>query len=361
MLDDTGPSSNPCAGAHVRSGMQMAVSPYHLTTREPPALAAFLLARRVVTLMPAPFEGADRQQVQAATRQVPRYLKFMESWRWTMPLWREGVVGSMLEGEDAVQDVRAVCRRIDADVQLAPLRLYMHPSLFEDERGYLDAVAADLLKGGPDPGVSVPLAAGIDRFAARHALMVGRTEPISVAQRAEVALGRRLFAVGLPILLQAGGERLLEARRLLAPELADLRAALAGIGEAAFEPDPAALVEAQRGAMEAAAAYARAFDEAAPEIAEVQEDGEEEPRMIAGTATLVALHMPTDAVLRSSLAAVRSLGGRPRVRPDGQAAVVSNLPVLAEPDVGPGFVTLVVKAVGGRAGAGRWGAGGGRR
>jgi hypothetical protein len=44
-------------------------------------------------------------------------------------------------------------------------------------------VAADLLKGGPDPAITVPLAAGIDQFAMRHGAAVARSSPFSIARR----------------------------------------------------------------------------------------------------------------------------------------------------------------------------------
>ena len=37
--------------------MLIAVSPYHMTTREPAAMAALLLASRVVTILPTPEVG----------------------------------------------------------------------------------------------------------------------------------------------------------------------------------------------------------------------------------------------------------------------------------------------------------------
>src|SRR3954469_15040776 len=118
--------------------MRVAVSPYHLTTKEPAAPVAFLLADSVVTMLPAPFNGGRRHAEELSAR-IPRYLDFIQSWRWTVPLWNAGVVASALAGEDASEDVRAVCARIADDDRFGPLRPLMRPELFETEERYLDA------------------------------------------------------------------------------------------------------------------------------------------------------------------------------------------------------------------------------
>jgi hypothetical protein len=62
--------------------MLVAVSPYHLTTREPAAIAALLLADRVVTLLPGP----DRRGAELAAERLPHYLDFVLTWEWSVPL-----------------------------------------------------------------------------------------------------------------------------------------------------------------------------------------------------------------------------------------------------------------------------------
>jgi hypothetical protein len=283
--------------------MQVVVSPYHLTTREPAAIAAFLLATRVVTMLPAPFNGTAREHVARLTARIPTYLDFMQSWRWTIPLWNEGVVCSHVGDSDAVEDVRAVCARIATEERYSSLRHLMKPELFDTEEGYLDAVARDVLKAGPDPAISVPLAAGIDRFAIRHGLIVARSEPSSVVQRAEERLGRRALAVAVPVLLQASGQRILDARRTLEPELAELRSALGTFAEEPLEGDDAA--DAQADLAVAARAYASAFTDAREEL--LAPDDDEDSRVIEGTVAVTGLRLPGDAALTSSTAAMRTL------------------------------------------------------
>jgi hypothetical protein len=285
--------------------MIVAVSPYHLTTREPAAFAALLLAERVVTMLPVPLEGKEWGAVQKAALRIPRYLQFMESWRWTMPLWQAGVICSGLEGYEAVDELRPVCGRIDTEERLAPLRSLMKPELFDDHERYLDAVAHDLLRAGPDPGITVPVASGLDSFASRYGAAVARSEPVSVVQKAEAKLGKQVFAIALPILLQGDGERIVEARNILEPELRALRAALSQLA-AAITDHPGADLSVHRDQLATAAkAYADAFDSHRTELTAANKN--DDVRVVDGTVTLTGILLPADAVLDSSLAAMRTM------------------------------------------------------
>ncbi len=311
--------------------LNLALSPYHLTTAEPSALVALLLGSRVVTMMPTPFGfvggEAGREQVREAVERSPAYLRLMESWRWSAPLWQAGVVGSVETSEDVGEDVQRIWQRIllpagprpEAD-PLAPLRPVMRPTLYRDQREYLDLMCADMLKGGPDPGISVVVAAGLDAFSVRHGLVAVRAGAAtpgsgggggcgvpggSVWQRAETALCRRVFAVGVPVLLRASGRRILAARARFAAELGELRSAIAAAAGAAGGP---ASVEATERITEAADAYGRAYSEARAEISTGDDD--QGIRIQDGFVSLTGVAMPADAALRSSLTAVRSLAAR---------------------------------------------------
>ncbi len=324
-------------------GMVIVVSPYHITTREAPAVAAMLLADRVVTMMPAPEDGPRRERVENIAGRVPRYLRFLESWRWTVPLWEAGVLGSALEGVDASEDVRTVNRRVAADERFTALRPLMRPDLFDDEDGYLDAVATDLLKGGPDPAISVPVAAAMDRFALRHSLVSARSEALSVAQRAEERLGSPVFAIAAPVLLRTGAARILAARELLEPELAGLRSAMDRRITENGGGDPRPLKEA-------AGAYAAAFERGRAEI-EGPVDDDEEGRVVCGVAAVSAVRLPIDAVLESSVAAYRAVSGAPALRSASDVVSVA----MAEHDelAGRIFTSLIFRVIGRPSNGGR--------
>jgi hypothetical protein len=306
--------------------MLVAISPYHLTTREAPAMAALLLAERVLTIVPAP-EGPPPSALAAGAR-IPAYASFMSSWAWSIPLWKAGVITSELHGSNAVQDMHAVSGMVDRDEQLAPLRRFMHSELYEDERAYLSAIAADVLKGGPDPGINVPVAAGLDRFAARHDLFVARAQPTSVVQVAEARLGETLGSVALPILLQADADRLLHAREVLAGPIDALWTAYASIADQGGSDS----------LREAAAFYTDAFRARFDDLA--ADCADDQVRMVEGTVIISAMRMPADVVLRSSLAAVAGMERAPRRAEPG------SLPALYNPDAGRSFISLFIKPLG---------------
>jgi hypothetical protein len=315
--------------------MLIAVSPYHLTTREAPAMAALLLADQVLTLVPAPAHDGSPEAAHAAGARIPSYLRFMSTWSWTAPLWKAGVIVSELEGQNAVDDMHAVSSQVDQDEQLAPLRRFMHHDLYEDERAYLSAVAADLLKGGPDPGINVPVAAGLDRFATRHQIMVARAQPTSVVQVAEARMSESLGAVALPILLQADADRLLHAREVLADAVEALWDAYEGVEEP----------EGAEGLRQAAGVYTDAYQSRYDELMEGSED--DEVRVVEGTVTISAMRMPADVVLRSSLAAMAGMNLVPR------SPEPSTLPAKYDPYAGRSFISLLVKPLGARSAARR--------
>ncbi len=314
--------------------MLVAVSPYHLTTREAPAMAALLLAERVLTLLPTPSGSETARSAHAAAGRIPSYLAFMNTWTWTVPLWKAGVILSELDGHSPVAEMQAVSTQVEHDEHLAPLRRFMHAELYEDERAYLSAVAADLLKGGPDPGINVPVAAAIDRFATRHRAIVARPQPSSVVQQTEARMGERLAAIALPVLIQADADRILHAREVLADVLQPLWAGF----EALADSDGA-----ETDALEsAAAAYGIAFQNRHDDI--VDDAAADEVRLVEGAVTISALRLPTNAVLRSSVAAVEHLSRAPASIP----AIEGTLPALRDPLAGRSFLSLLIKPLGAR-------------
>jgi hypothetical protein len=327
--------------------MLLALSPYHLTTRDPPAMAALLLADGVVTMLPAPVDRADLSEARTAAGQVPAYLVFMQSWTWTAPLWRAGVLTAEVDGQSAANDMREVFTQIARDAHLAPLRHFMHEGLVDDERRYLSALAADVLKGGPDPGISIPVIAGLDRFAIRCHALVSRPQPTSVVQANEAKMGLNLSAVALPMLLQADADRLIHAREVLGDVLRDLRAAYDDLASAACELEGGVLVspgvpaEQARQVTAAAAAYASAFESRRADLTDDCES--DEVRCIEGTARVAAVRMPSDVVLRASLAAVSGMTRRPAT---AAAPATPNLPTPFDPILGQSFVSLMIKPLG---------------
>lgn len=268
------------------------VSPYHLTTREAPAMAALLLCDRVVTMMPAPVGEGARRQAERLAERAPRYARLVESWSWSVPLWNAGVLTAELQGcspSESVQEAHAdIMSRVEFS-SIRPLR-----AEYPDESSYLHALAHDLLRGGPDPALTIPVAAGLDRFASLHQLAVARSQPASLAQRHEERLWKQLASIAVPVLLEGRAERLLDARELLDMELGALRAAMEG--EIAGEGDSEL--------RSVAAAYRRAFERIAPHLAEPDP---QEARVVVGEVSVRIVEMPGDAALLASARAAAAI------------------------------------------------------
>lgn len=307
--------------------LDIAVSPYHLATREAPAMLALILGSRVVTLMPHPAQGQSREAVKAAVDAAPRYLRLMESWRWCGPLWQSGVIASGVDGEEVAQELASVYSDIEHAVGLAPLRPLTRSAnqrAAESPDKSLDFLAADVLKGGPDPGINIPICAAIDRFAVRHHFCVVRASgsgggggtsggggATSLAQRAEARLATRVFSFAMPILLRAGGGRIERLRDDLTKPLNTLRAAIDSAIDAALgsrnKASDAALIRTRADAITlAAAAYAKAFS-AWAESGGASGDDENHERVVPGYVSVTGQIMPADAVLRSSRAALHAI------------------------------------------------------
>jgi len=286
--------------------MRAVISPYHLTTREPPAMAALLLASSVVTLLPAPAGG--RAAAQAEAEHSPVYMDFVKSWRWSEALWRAGVVAGTENGDGGPgADVAEAWRMIQEDPACAAARALMRRDLYDTEGEYLRAMAIDVLRAGPDPAVSAPVALGLDRYAARHGRMVMRPDPISVVQRAEAGLAGPALTVALPVLLEADGETILQAREALTPQLTRLRQAIDSALEAL---EGAGEIDAARARLRAAAgAYQAAFEAQLSDLAAAVPD--DEPRLVSGMVSLTLATFPADVALRATAAATRRLVGAP--------------------------------------------------
>lgn len=322
--------------------MIIAVSPYHITTREAPALAAMLLASRVVTLLPAPTD-ASAVTASGFAAHIPAYAEFTRSWGWSTPLWERGVISARLDDGCPEDDLSHVTAAIRVDDRYATLRAFLREEHFATEHTYLAAVSRDILKAGPDPGLSVPVVAALDRFATRLAAYAARPPATSVAQAAEARLGRTAFSIAVPVFVQATAERLLHAREVLCDVLTHLRDALDAQPAAVREggsPDATSLETIAR----AAAEYTRAFEARRAEL--LADSTEDEVRVVDSLATISGVVMPADAVLRSSVAAMAALC-RTRAR-TARPPAQERLPARHDPAEGRALLALVVKPMGAR-------------
>lgn len=271
-------------------------------------MVALLVARRVVTLVPAPPGAGSRADLERAALRVPKYLELVDRLSWAKALFAGEVASTHVGGEDALEDVRGMWGRIEREEDWTPLRAWMKWSLVEEPEPFLEALCTDMLRGGPDPGISVPVAAGADQYAGRFGLMVARSHPKSLAQRAEGAFARTIVSWSMPAILQGDADRIMHAREMLGQELDALRVAVESVAAGHGQ------VADVRGA-------ARAIGEkfAACE-GDLLMDADDEVRPVAGAVTLSVVAMPRDVALRSSAdaaAAVGSARARRAHRPSG--------------------------------------------
>ncbi len=297
-------------------------------------MASLLLADQVVTLRPI---GDTQRAAKEASRSSTSYRELMRSWAWSESLWRAGILTADVAGETAVPDVRHIHTRIADDVRFSPLRSFLRDDLLDHERTYLDALAADVVKGGSDPGISVPITAGLDRFASRHDLTAARAHPTSIAEKSEWALGTDRIAIGLPIFVQADADRIIHAREVLADVLAPLRSAWVSLASALTLGH---LRSTQHEALQVAAErYSTAFDRRRETL--LAECSTDEVRAIEGPVTISFFRLPADAALTASLNAMEAFG-RPRPR-----GTKSPDPGLVFPAAAP-IAAIAVKALGKR-------------
>jgi len=276
------------------------VSPYHMTTREPVAMASLALAEYVVTALPTPAGAPTREAVTRAAERVTQYADLMHLWEWAMPLFDAGLCGTSMSGEDPLDELLTVSRAIDEDDRYAGLRPFMRTVLAEAGDDMLRALCRDVIRTGPDPAISVPVTAGLDRFAHRHDLIAARSHDRSKAQRYESQLATPVMRFALPVILQGPADRILEYRGRMLEELELLLQAIEA--------------EDEQGARVAADAVAIGVEREHIELTRV--DDPDDPRVVIGLVSVTLAEQPVDAVLTaSSLAATSVLGHeQPEIR-----------------------------------------------
>ncbi len=322
--------------------MSLAVlSPYHLTTREPPAMVALSLADEVTTYLPTLGEQSDRDEAERIARDEPAYLDMIESWQWSRQLWGAGLLTMGAEGRTAHPEIQRVLRQIRDDDQFAPLRPLLPASALDEDR-VMRNVARDVLRGGPDPAISVPVAAGLDRLAVQRSGYAMRSGATSVAQRAEAAMGSRLFALALPMLIQASAGRIDRLRQCLHAERQQLALMLEAVAQ-----DVAAGVTPADGTAwrDAAEAWTERFNDHRDSLTEPCED-EDELHVIESVVAIEGVLLPIDAVLRSSMAALRSVSHPRAVAAPGGRSTAVVQPVVRDPLSDTRVFTLVCRVIG---------------
>lgn len=309
------------------NALSLGLSPYHLSTREVPAMCALVLGDHIATLLPEPPEGANRDEVKKAALAAPRFFRLLDSWRWSEALWQAGVLAGQMHNAYPLRWLDAIYHDIASDPGNAVLARLSQPARdlrIKSPTAALDAMCADLMRGGPDPGLSIAITGAIDRCCAAHGGWSVRGAVDSLTQRAESLLARRVFSFAMPLLTQADGDALLAMRSALEAPLADLRAAMTATMSHALqssEPCPSDLLT---DLANAAAAYRAAFERWS--VVYAQGDDQSGQRIVIGYVNVTSVILPADAAIRSARAAAVASGSpRASTEPGASPALLPAL------------------------------------
>ncbi|TVQ76578.1 MAG: hypothetical protein EA380_08530 [Phycisphaeraceae bacterium] len=208
--------------------MLVTLSPYDLTAHAPSVMAGLLLADETATVVPAPMHEHDPTADETdATGEMQQVAFLLECWRWTAPLWQGGVLSPGLGGIallTEVERVREEIMRMPEETALRRILERFHRT--DDSERFYDAVSRDFMRAGTEPGVSVPIAVALERFAIATGSLLARAPAASVTERLEERGVTGLLSLTVPCVMGASGEGLLIMRDLLAGVLDDLRGAI---------------------------------------------------------------------------------------------------------------------------------------
>lgn len=156
-------------------------------------------AEGVLTVLPAPFGGVNAESVREAGEGSPSFSRFVESSRWASPLWRSGVLKPAYSGYDLAHALSRTSTTLQEDDLLRPIHGCLRPERLLEESEGLEWFCRDLLTGGGNPTVSLPLLCLLERLAHDRAaaLVCGERSGRAWPTRPTAA---PLFSLTIPVL-----------------------------------------------------------------------------------------------------------------------------------------------------------------
>jgi hypothetical protein len=205
--------------------MRLVLSPYEFDSASPAAAAAMLLGRDeggVLTIQPTPFGNSGPDAAREAATLAPAYARLLEKWRWTGPLWRGGVLQAAGSGQSLATMLSRSAAALLADRSLIAARGLLKVGPSDDESAFLESLSRDLIRGGSDPAISLPLVAVTERLAAEAdaALVCGQLGGMIWKPRPGAPTS---FTFSIPLILGATGGEILDTRAALADSLETFR------------------------------------------------------------------------------------------------------------------------------------------
>lgn len=208
--------------------MRLLLSPYEIDASSLAAAAAVLLGDDeggVLTVQPSPFEGATADAARVLAMRAPSFGRLLETWRWTGPLWRGGLLRAAGTGRALAEMVLQSRAEMIADPMLASARGVLLTDAIDDEAAFIEALSRDLIRGGSDPAISLPLVAVAERLAADSEASLVCGDAAGLIWKARVGSGVA-FSFAMPVPAGASGREILAWRESLASPLAALRVSL---------------------------------------------------------------------------------------------------------------------------------------
>jgi hypothetical protein len=210
--------------------LDLVLSPYDLTARSSAAVAACVLGDRVVTLMPGPGKNLPRDPAALARRGTPAFERLAEAWAWSGPLWRSGTVVAGMDGDGVAEAVRTARAGIERQPEMGVLASLMkRTDAGDDDSAKFDAICRDLVTGGINPSVTVPLGAAVESFAAAQSLTLVRGGTSSLMTRLEKASQRVVFRLSTACVTEGDASDIVALRESMLESSRGFRAGLSDL------------------------------------------------------------------------------------------------------------------------------------
>lgn len=205
--------------------LNLAISPFDLTTRSRSAALSLLLADTVCTLSPADLGEADEPNAD-----------FASQWSWTRDLWHEGILDPAM-GHAFAEHARRAWERVGGGALLETARRGAKitaalPATLDATR--LIRSLARTGTGGADPSVRIAVEAAIMRAGAEHHTAVARDAGDALLDRLIERSTQPMARLTLPIPDALDEDVIIQMRRLLATPLAPVRQAIAEVIAAGY-------------------------------------------------------------------------------------------------------------------------------
>lgn len=210
--------------------LELVLSPYDLTARSAAAVAACVLADRVITLMPGPGKDLPKDPAALARRGTPAFERLAEAWDWSGPLWRSGAIIAGMNGDAVAESVRSQRIGIERSADLGVLAsLIRRTDAGEDDGARFDAICRDLVTGGINPSVTVPMGAAVESFASERGVTLVRGASKSLTGRIEKSGERVVFRMSMTCVIEADASDLVALRSAVGESAREFRSALGGL------------------------------------------------------------------------------------------------------------------------------------